>query len=183
MIFAIIFVVSCSPWLDYKSEYDNFESLNRVLESNQKDFLIGDQIILTARITSDKPAKIRMYKDRTKSFRISIRRWLKNDTDFDDNDFRIGFSPANNNDEIEVVHINPNSPFRFQIKGMFEADKQGSYIFNFNKFGKFKKWKLGEYSVLAEWRNFDPMPAQEMEEMYTNSLIINIEAPKLNKSL
>jgi hypothetical protein len=183
IILVILFVSSCSPWLYYESQYDNFESLDRIIESPQKDFLIGDQIILTARITSDKPTNIRMYKDRTKSFRISIRRWLKNRVDYDDNDYFRGFPPATDNDEIEVVNINPNSQFRFQIKGKFEVDKQGRYIFNFNKFGKFKKRKLGEYSVLAEWRNLDPIPGQEMEEMYTNSLIINAEAPKLNKSL
>jgi hypothetical protein len=174
ILLVVILIASCSPWLHHESEFNNFESLNCILESNKRNFSIGDQIVLTARITSDKPAKIRMYKDRKKAFKIHIRRWLKNDVDFSDDDFSLGFFPIIGGEEIEVIHINLNSPFQFQVEGVFEADKQGGYSFNFNKFGKLKKQKLGEFSIASEWRNLDPIPAQSEEEIYTNLLTINV---------
>jgi len=173
MLCICITFLSCSA----RQEYDSFSSLNLILESNKQQFSIGDEIILTARITSNESKVVRIYKDRRKSFRIVVRRLLKNDSDPSDRDYYMDFSPSTKNDEIEIIYITPTKPFQFQIKGIIQQENYNTYFFNFDGFVKFKKDKLGKFYIGSAWLAINPEPGQSEEENYTNSLIINVEAP------
>jgi len=172
-IMLCIIFLSCTP----RQEYDSFSSLNLILASNKQLFSIGDEIILTASITSNESKVVRIYKDRRKSFRIRVRRWLKNDSDPSDRDYYMDFSPSTKNDEIEAIRITPTKPFQFQIKGIIQQENYNTYFFNFDGFVKFKKDKLGKFNIGSAWLAINPEPSQSEEENYTNSLIINVEAP------
>jgi hypothetical protein len=90
------------------------------------------------------------------------------------------FSPSTKNDEIEIIYITPTKPFQFQIKGIIQQENQenyNTYFFNFDGFVKFKKDKLGKFYIGSDWLAINPEPGQSEEENYTNSLIINVEAP------
>jgi hypothetical protein len=175
VIFLAISICTMIGSCSLKQEYDNFLSLKLILKSNKKQLSVGNEIILTATIESEKPRTIRVFKDRRKSFRIAVHKWSKNDVIFEESGFYGGFAPKIKNDEIEVIQIAANKPFEFQIKGMIREKEQNDYTFDFDKFGKFRKRKSGNVYIQGAWRAVNPEPGQSDEEYSTNRLIITVE--------
>jgi hypothetical protein len=180
------------------AKYDELNKMNLVLLASKTRFIVGEKIILTARIESDIPRKLRMYRNRGKSFSILFRKLTSNkvnsSTDPGDKDYygefiqgfsrrelkdiAIGKEPKSFNREIEEVLVTPTVPFILQLEGsirLVQANSNPMYIFDFGSFGTFKKKSLGSFTIMGRWLAIVPSPEGSGEENYTGSLIVEVK--------
>jgi hypothetical protein len=151
---AVIFVVSGVLVLDFLfHQYDKFHPYNLTMESPKTDYRVGERVKLIASVVSDKPATIRVYKDRRKSFSLSIRATSGRDLFFSG-----ALLDATAHDAIEVIEIKPDKPFQLELQGQILPTKSKEIIFDFGRFGTFKKRGPGNFRVFGYWRPILPDP-------------------------
>lgn len=115
IILAICIPLLLFHFIGYR--YDKFYPYRLTLESPKTNYVAGDKIQLIAKVVSDHPATIRVYKERTKSFSLSIRVAIGTQPDFADSDFGPPMPEATAKDEIEVIGIGPRKPFQLELQG------------------------------------------------------------------
>lgn len=158
-------------------QYDKFYPYRLTLESPRTNYLVGDKIQLTAKVVSDYPAIIRVYKERTKSFSLYIRAAIDTKPNFTDSDFGNPLPEATAKDAIEVIWIGPGKPFQLELLGQVIQTKPKGILFDFGKFGTFKKSGLGNFLVWGYWRPISPEPLIDSLEDFSNSIVLNIALP------
>jgi hypothetical protein len=159
---------SCS-----EQQYDEFYRYNLILESPKTDYRVGERVKLVASIISERPATIRVYKDRRKSFNLSIRQAIGTEANFTDSDFGTPHLQATSNDDIEVIKLQPGQPFRLELQGQILSTKSKEIIFDFGKFGTFKKPYPGNFLVWGYWQPISPSPIDPLED-YTESILLKV---------
>lgn len=157
--------------------YDKFYPYSLTLESPRTAYLVGNKIQLIAKVMSDYPATIRVYKERTKSFSLSIRAAIGTEPNFADSDFGPPLPKATAKDAIEVISIGPGKPFQLELQGQVIQTKSRGILFDFGKFGTFKKSGPGNFLVWGYWRPISPEAIDSLED-YTNSIVLNIALSK-----
>lgn len=159
------------------SQYDQFYPYHLSLESPKIDYLVGEKIQLIANIMSDYPATIRGYKQRTKSFALSIRAAIGTEHNFADNDFHSPFSRATAEDAIEVIQIDSEKPFQLKLQGQVMQTKEKEILFDFGKFGTSKKSSAGKFLVGSYWQSILPNSVDSLED-FTNLILLKIASTK-----
>lgn len=170
--FGIVLLSCCNGYL-----YDKFYPYDLTLESPKTNYVVGDQIKLIAEVVSDQPATIRVYKERTKSFSLSIRAAIGTQPDFADSDFGPSTPEATAKDEIEVIEIGPRQPFQLELQGQVIQTKSKGILFDFGEFGTFNKSRPGNFLAWGYWRPISPEPTDSLED-FTSSILLNIALPK-----
>lgn len=168
---GVLLLTSCNMY-----QYDKFYPYNLTLESPKTNYLVGDKIELVASIVSNNPDTIRVYKDRTKSFKLSIRAAIGNRVNSADNDFNGPSPDATANDAIEVIKIGPENPFRLKLQGQVTQTKSKQIIFDFGKFGTFNKSGPGDFHGWGYWRPISPDAIDSLED-FTDSITLRVALP------
>jgi hypothetical protein len=149
-------------WLDH--HYDRFWPHDLILESPKTEYKVGDTINLVASIVPDKTAKIRVYKDRRKSFALYIS---------GKGDYSGSLLEATENDPIEVIEISPSKPFKLELSGKIRPGNSKEIIFDFGKFGTIRKSNSGQFRASGYWRPIYPEPIDSLEDG-TNSIFFRV---------
>lgn len=159
--------------------HDKFYPYDLTLESPKTNYVVGEKIKLIAKVGSDHPATIRVYKDRTKSFSLSIRAAIGDRANFADSDFGHPMPEATAKDAIEVIRIGPGrKPFQLELLGQVKQTKSKEIIFECGEFGTFKKSGLGNFLVWGYWRPISPQYSIDSLEDFTNKIVLNLALPK-----
>lgn len=159
-----------------RSRDRKFYPYDLTLESPKTNCFVGDKIELIVSVVSNNPDTIRVYKERTKSFKLSIRSAIGNSVNFADNDFHGPSPDATANDAIEVIKIGPENPFRLKLQGQVTQTKSKQIIFSFGKFGTFNKSGPGNFHVWGYSQPISPEIIDSLED-FTDSIILRVALP------
>ena len=154
--------------------YDSFRPYELWVSSPKVIYNVGDTIELNFEIKSTHPGYIRLFKDRAKSMRLFLRGAIGGEPDFEDNEFYQPHIPTSKKDEIEVIELDQDNPFRMQVKGKIINNNKGKgIVFDFGEFGMFTKKGPGRYMVGGYWIPIRHAPTDPLED-YTNKIIIEV---------
>ena len=158
-----------------KYSYDSFRPYELRVSSPKAIYNVGDTIELTFEVISAQPGYIRLFKDRAKSMRLFLRGVIGGEPDFEDIEFYQPYIPPSKKDEIEVIELDQDNPFRMQVEGKIINNNKGKgIIFDFGKFGMFAKKGPGRYMVGGYWIPIRPAPTDSLENC-TNKIIIEVQ--------
>jgi hypothetical protein len=126
-----------------------------------------------------RPARIRVYRDRQKSFCVFLRRATgAHVVDHSDNEFLKCTDPVDT-DSIDSVAISPDAPFVLRIEGTLIVRPDGQLLFDFGPFGSFVKDHGYQFLVGGFWRPIKPAPEDSLED-YTDKVLITVEKEALS---
>ena len=157
-----------------KYSYDSFRPYELRVSSPKTIYNVGDTIELTFEIKSTQPGYIRLFKDRAKSMRLFLRGAIGDEPDFEDNEFYQPYIPSSKNDEVEVIELDQDNPFRMKVEGKIINNKSKGIVFDFGESGTFAKKGPGRYIVGGYWIPIRPAPTDSLEDE-TNKIIIEVQ--------
>lgn len=169
LFLLIAFIIAYVIW---PFSFDRFAGHDLAIQSDRTCYEFEQKVALTATVTPDSQTRIRLYKDRTKSFRLIVRRATADGkADKNDNDF---YSSRNETEStIEEIAISPESPFHLYIPGRLLRNSAGEIKFDFGPFGVFSKSSGEKFLVLGFWKPIKPNPLDSLED-FTNTLTIKV---------
>lgn len=169
LLFLIgLFLSSC------QNKYDELFHYDLTLQSNKKTYFVGEEIIMTATIKPKELDTVRLYKDRSKSFKVLVRSSEEGPVE-SENQEQIGCKRTINNPGIDSIQISPASPFFMKIVGRIEKNKRGGVLFDFGDFGCFSAESFGDFYIWGHWEPVDPHWSDALED-YTNNVKLNIKS-------
>ena len=175
LFFLIILTLSsCSSLTGTSDNYDKFWPHELTLEADKSDYNVGDSVTLVANIIPKEADSIRLYEDRSKSFRIGVRARSENDIDMNDNNFSGKLGTPTSKDKIEVIEISPTEPYELVIEGRILKNGTSGIAFDFAEFGKFEKPDVGNFSVWGFWKPIQPSGIDSLED-FTESVVISVD--------
>lgn len=170
---SILLLSYCNGYLN-----DKFYPYDLTMESPKTNYVVGDKIKLIAKVISDHPATIRVYKDRTKSFALYIDGINIQPTSLPSRDPAYPLPKATDKDEIETIWIGSWwKPFQLELLGQVIQAESKQILFDFGKFGIFKYSNPGKFRVWGYWRPISPDPVDSLEDS-TNSIVLSVALPK-----
>ncbi|NEO84642.1 MAG: hypothetical protein F6J87_10370 [Spirulina sp. SIO3F2] len=157
-----------------QSDFDVFFPHTLTIRADKAEYQAGDDTTLVATILPEETTTIRLYQDRSKSFRLFLRASIGNEADFEDNDFYAPYQLPSSTDPIETIKISPSAPYELTIKGRVLRGESNSLIFEFNEFGTFVKSREGSFFVGGYWRPINPHPSDSLEDT-ARSIAISVQ--------
>ena len=175
LFFPIILTLSgCGVVNSGYENYDKFYPYKLTMEADKSDYNVGKNVVLVASIIPEEVDSIRLYEDRSKSFRISVRARSENDIDMKDNNFIRALGTPTSEDRIQVIEISPKKPYQLSIEGRILKNDTEGIIFDFAEFGTFKKPDVGDFIVWGFWKPIDPNGIDSLED-FTESVVISVD--------
>jgi hypothetical protein len=163
-------------WFGWIGPYDRFYPYELRVSSPKSAYAVGENIELNYEIRSKGRARIRLFKDRSKSLNLFVRSSHGNVADLEDNDFYQHPRPSRGG-EIEVIRLDADNPFRMTVKGVITKDSErGGIILDFGEFGRFRK-NVGTCLIGGFWRPIHPEPFDSLED-FTNTIVVEFRDPQ-----
>jgi len=190
----VVATLLCGVLIAWWNSLDEFAGHDLRLSADRSDYRIGDSIELVATVRPKGKAKIKVYRDRSKSFFLRVRHASPTGKpDMKDNSFigrRWDGLPGGRvrawwlstfSGTVERIEISSGAPFSLRIKGHIYASSDGTPVFDFGEFGVFPKSAGGSFLIWGYWLPINPNPSDSLEDD-TDPILVKVLGGDINDS-